>query len=174
MIFVPYGPPTCRLMGGDTDGTGMPTSKGWEVEVEPVGPKARRQRSSRFGEGEPAMAAAQFTGDLARAARRRRRPVAPRDASDAPAWEQIEAGRFMPRRIRGSCRGPGAGLNVRRPARSGRQNRPVSETTDELTVVKNATCTFCGCVCDDIELHADDERIVKTKARLRPRRVAGS
>ena len=36
MIFVPYGPPTCRLMGGDTDGTGMPTSKGWEVEVVPV------------------------------------------------------------------------------------------------------------------------------------------
>jgi formylmethanofuran dehydrogenase subunit D len=36
MIFVPYGPPTCRLMGGGTDGTGMPTSKGWEVEVEPV------------------------------------------------------------------------------------------------------------------------------------------
>jgi formylmethanofuran dehydrogenase subunit D len=36
MIFVPYGPPTCRLMGGETDGTGMPTSKGWEVEVELV------------------------------------------------------------------------------------------------------------------------------------------
>lgn len=36
MIFVPYGPPTCRLMGGDTDGTGMPTSKGWEVEVIPL------------------------------------------------------------------------------------------------------------------------------------------
>ena len=36
MLFVPYGPPTCRLMGGDTDGTGMPTSKGWEVEVDPV------------------------------------------------------------------------------------------------------------------------------------------
>ena len=36
MIFVPYGPPTCRLMGSDTDGTGMPTSKGWEVEVEPL------------------------------------------------------------------------------------------------------------------------------------------
>lgn len=36
MIFVPYGPPTCRLMGGDTDGTGMPTSKGWEVEVVPL------------------------------------------------------------------------------------------------------------------------------------------
>ena len=33
----------------------------------------------------------------------------------------------------------------------------------ELTVVKNATCTFCGCVCDDIELHADKEKIVETK-----------
>jgi formylmethanofuran dehydrogenase subunit B len=32
-----------------------------------------------------------------------------------------------------------------------------------LTIVKNATCTFCGCVCDDIELHADEERIVKAK-----------
>jgi formylmethanofuran dehydrogenase subunit D len=40
MIFVPYGPPTCRLMGQSTDGTGMPTSKGWEVEVEPVSPAA--------------------------------------------------------------------------------------------------------------------------------------
>jgi formylmethanofuran dehydrogenase subunit D len=36
MIFVPYGPPTCRLMGQTTDGTGMPTSKGWEVELELV------------------------------------------------------------------------------------------------------------------------------------------
>jgi len=36
MIFCPYGPPTCRIMGNYTDGTGMPTSKGWEVEVEPI------------------------------------------------------------------------------------------------------------------------------------------
>ena len=36
MIFVPYGPPTCRIMGQATDGTGMPTSKGWEVDVEPL------------------------------------------------------------------------------------------------------------------------------------------
>jgi formylmethanofuran dehydrogenase subunit D len=36
MVFIPYGPPTCKLMGQTTDGTGMPTSKGWEVEVEPV------------------------------------------------------------------------------------------------------------------------------------------
>jgi formylmethanofuran dehydrogenase subunit D len=40
MLFVPYGPPTCRLMGGSTDGTGMPTSKGWEVDVEVVAPEA--------------------------------------------------------------------------------------------------------------------------------------
>ena len=32
-----------------------------------------------------------------------------------------------------------------------------------LKVVQHATCTFCGCVCDDIELHADGERIVKAK-----------
>jgi formylmethanofuran dehydrogenase subunit D len=36
MIFIAYGPPTCKLMGGSTDGTGMPTSKGWEVEVVPL------------------------------------------------------------------------------------------------------------------------------------------
>jgi len=36
MLFVPYGPPTCRLFAGDTDGTGMPTSKGWDVDVEPT------------------------------------------------------------------------------------------------------------------------------------------
>jgi len=36
MIFVPYGPPTCKLMGSDTEGTGMPISKNWEVEVEPL------------------------------------------------------------------------------------------------------------------------------------------
>jgi formylmethanofuran dehydrogenase subunit D len=43
MIFVPYGPPTCCLMGQNTDGTGMPTSKGWEVEVEPVAQQATEQ-----------------------------------------------------------------------------------------------------------------------------------
>ena len=33
----------------------------------------------------------------------------------------------------------------------------------ELNVVKNATCTFCGCVCDDMELHVEGDRIVKAK-----------
>jgi formylmethanofuran dehydrogenase subunit B len=32
-----------------------------------------------------------------------------------------------------------------------------------LEIVKNATCTFCGCVCDDIELHAENDRIVKAR-----------
>src|SRR6185369_95406 len=61
------------------------------------------------------------------------------------------------------------GLSVRHSVRFG---RPVDEVSGgnrrggvmELTVVKNATCTFCGCVCDDIELHSDGEKIVHTKA----------
>ena len=33
-----------------------------------------------------------------------------------------------------------------------------------LKIVHNATCTFCGCVCDDIEVHAEGDKVVKTKA----------
>jgi hypothetical protein len=29
----------------------------------------------------------------------------PTDAAEVAAWEQLEPGRFMPRRVRGSCRG---------------------------------------------------------------------
>ena len=32
-----------------------------------------------------------------------------------------------------------------------------------VNIVKHATCTFCGCVCDDIELHAEGDKIVKAK-----------
>jgi formylmethanofuran dehydrogenase subunit B len=32
-----------------------------------------------------------------------------------------------------------------------------------MEIVRNATCTFCGCVCDDIELHAEHDKIVKAK-----------
>ncbi|MEM8671857.1 MAG: hypothetical protein AAGG48_30350 [Planctomycetota bacterium] len=33
----------------------------------------------------------------------------------------------------------------------------------DLKVIDNATCTFCGCVCDDIQLHADDVKIHAAK-----------
>jgi len=41
----------------------------------------------------------------------------------------------------------------------------VTEDTpsDELRIVKDATCTFCGCVCDDIDLHVKGHTIVKAK-----------
>jgi formylmethanofuran dehydrogenase subunit D len=34
IVFALYGPPTTGLMGGQTDGTGMPIQKGLEVEIE--------------------------------------------------------------------------------------------------------------------------------------------
>jgi formylmethanofuran dehydrogenase subunit D len=36
MIFVPMGPAANMLIGSETRGTGMPDSKGLEVEVEPL------------------------------------------------------------------------------------------------------------------------------------------
>jgi formylmethanofuran dehydrogenase subunit B len=33
----------------------------------------------------------------------------------------------------------------------------------ELKIVANATCTFCGCVCDDMELTVENQRITKAK-----------
>lgn len=41
----------------------------------------------------------------------------------------------------------------------------MSETTEqtELKIVEDATCTFCGCVCDDIELQVEGHRIKKAK-----------
>jgi len=35
--------------------------------------------------------------------------------------------------------------------------------SSELTVIKDATCTFCGCVCDDIDLTTDGHKIVDAK-----------
>ena len=61
---------------------------------------------------------------------------------------------------------PGAWLNVRHTARSraeGAGTGAGSGTLMTVTIVKNATCTFCGCVCDDIELHAEGDRIIKSK-----------
>src|ERR1051325_3580207 len=36
LLFLPYGDQSSRLMAGDTHGTGMPTSKGIDVEVERI------------------------------------------------------------------------------------------------------------------------------------------
>lgn len=33
----------------------------------------------------------------------------------------------------------------------------------DLQVIDNATCTFCGCVCDDIQLHHDEVKIHDAK-----------
>ena len=34
---------------------------------------------------------------------------------------------------------------------------------NQLRVVSNATCTFCGCVCDDMELTVEGHTITKAK-----------
>jgi formylmethanofuran dehydrogenase subunit D len=34
LLFIAYGDLSCKLMGGDTHGSGMPTSKGMDVELE--------------------------------------------------------------------------------------------------------------------------------------------
>jgi formylmethanofuran dehydrogenase subunit B len=33
----------------------------------------------------------------------------------------------------------------------------------ELKIIKDATCTFCGCVCDDIDLTVQGDQIIKAK-----------
>lgn len=40
---------------------------------------------------------------------------------------------------------------------------PATEAPAELKVVKDATCTFCGCVCDDMELTVEGNEIKKAK-----------
>ena len=37
--------------------------------------------------------------------------------------------------------------------------------TENTKIVENATCTFCGCVCDDMELHVDMDEKKITKAK---------
>lgn len=38
-----------------------------------------------------------------------------------------------------------------------------SDSDQPLKIVKDATCTFCGCVCDDIDLHVKGDSIVKAQ-----------
>jgi formylmethanofuran dehydrogenase subunit B len=43
------------------------------------------------------------------------------------------------------------------------ESEPPNTAKPELKIVKDATCTFCGCVCDDMELSVDGNKIVKAK-----------
>ncbi len=40
---------------------------------------------------------------------------------------------------------------------------PIAEANNEVKVVSDATCTFCGCVCDDMELTVENNHITKAK-----------
>lgn len=40
---------------------------------------------------------------------------------------------------------------------------PDSPAQNELKIIQDATCTFCGCVCDDIVLKVQGQRIVEAK-----------
>ena len=40
LLFIAYGDLSSRLMGGDTHGSGMPTSKGLDVKLEVIKPAA--------------------------------------------------------------------------------------------------------------------------------------
>lgn len=43
VLFIAYGPESSKLMGGETHGTGMPDSKGIEVELTVVGGSPGRE-----------------------------------------------------------------------------------------------------------------------------------
>ena len=38
-----------------------------------------------------------------------------------------------------------------------------AEASTDLKIVEDATCTFCGCVCDDMQLTVEGDRITKAK-----------
>ena len=96
VLFIPYGPSSSRLMGGDTHGTGMPDSKGIDVTLEPLSMPAEQP-------------------------------------------EQIAA-------------------------KGGKASSPAAvENGGDTRVIENATCTFCGCVCDDMTLTVKDNHITKAK-----------
>lgn len=40
---------------------------------------------------------------------------------------------------------------------------PTPSIPGELKIIQDATCTFCGCVCDDIDLTVKDDHIIEAK-----------
>jgi formylmethanofuran dehydrogenase subunit D len=53
IVFALYGPPTSPLLGGRTDGTGMPMQKGFEVEIEAMNQPADIQSKVDRGDNRP-------------------------------------------------------------------------------------------------------------------------
>src|SRR5690606_6268632 len=52
----------------------------------------------------------------------------------------------------------------RQPKRTGGQNpREHLPMLQPIKVIQDATCTFCGCVCDDIDLKVEGSHIVEAK-----------
>jgi formylmethanofuran dehydrogenase subunit D len=49
IVFALYGPPTTALIGGTTDGTGMPVQKGFDVEIEAAGQPDNNLEEQRKG-----------------------------------------------------------------------------------------------------------------------------
>src|SRR5436190_4349453 len=43
------------------------------------------------------------------------------------------------------------------------ENEALPSVPGELKIVTDATCTFCGCVCDDIDLTVKDNHITEAK-----------
>jgi formylmethanofuran dehydrogenase subunit B len=95
VLFIPYGPTSSRLMGGDTQGTGMPDSKGLDVTLEVL---------------------------------------------SAVAEDSID-----------------------KAVKSAMNDASGEGEKHAVTTVENATCTFCGCVCDDMVLTVENKRITKAK-----------
>ena len=99
MIFVPYGPPTCHLMG-------RIHRRHRNADVQGLG---SRSRGDRAGDGrgadhcvsdmdEPVLTQKKIWSLRVIEPTSRRRRM-------CPAWEMIAAGRYMPRRTRGSFPG---------------------------------------------------------------------
>ncbi len=42
-------------------------------------------------------------------------------------------------------------------------DKPAAAADESLKIIKDATCTFCGCVCDDIDLTVKGNRITEAK-----------
>jgi hypothetical protein len=122
--------------GQMTDGTGMPTSKGWEVEsaialdlpAEPVVRETGKGAKGSMGISETdredeTFSNLGFAEDGRTGSQGRSTPDVPSRAASAG----------LPR--------PGAGLNLRRAARFGRNQGRVQRNMS-LTIVKNATCVL--------------------------------